>query len=396
MSKTQPTATSLSKFIEFVSEFEKKWSSKDGALGLWYRGQQKAYWSLIPKLYRDTDPEREMEDEIREEFIVRAPSLTEEKPQNSWEWYFLMQHFRAPTRLLDWTDGALLALYFAVRDNPGYYDSAVWVLDPWWMNKRVIGKWEVIPPGATGLSKEDESRYRPWLPERFDTKARLTRQYPVAVYPTHITRRISTQRSCFTIHGSDREGLEKLRTEKGARLAKIVVPSFEVRSIREQLVTCGIDEVTVFPDLEGLGRAVSVSWQSDKKNKPHDEVYTRLRPSKIRKGGVGVFAIRQIKKGTSLFSGDNDEMLWVEEKSLPKRPRQIRKLYDFAVVKDGRYGCPPTFNRLTVAWYLNHSKKPNVKWVDDYDFVALKDIKPGDELTVDYSTYNDPPALNFE
>jgi len=48
-------------------------------------------------------------DEIRQEFVVRAPSLGPERPQNSWEWYFLMQHSGAPTRLLDWTETALIA-----------------------------------------------------------------------------------------------------------------------------------------------------------------------------------------------------------------------------------------------------------------------------------------------
>jgi len=44
------------------------------------------------------------------------PSITEWRPENKWEWYFLMQHYGAPTRLLDWSDGALVlvALYFAL------------------------------------------------------------------------------------------------------------------------------------------------------------------------------------------------------------------------------------------------------------------------------------------
>jgi hypothetical protein len=71
----------------------------------------------------------------------------------------------------------------------------------------------------------------------------------------------------------------------------------------------------------------------------------------------GVFAIREIKKDTPLFLGDNEEMLWVQKEAFSTQPEQIRKLYDdFAVVRGGRYGCPPSFNRLTVAWYLNEPK----------------------------------------
>ena len=125
-------------------------------------------------------------------------------------------------------------------------------------------------------------------------------------------------------------------------------------------------------------------------------MFTRLKPSSIH--GVGVIAIRNIKKGTRLFAQDSDEMLWVEANRLPK-DKQLLQLYDdFAVVKNGkharpkRYGCPTHFQRLTMSWYLNEPKpgeKPNVRCDENYEFIALRNIRNGEELTVDSTTYSD-------
>ena len=133
--------------------------------------------------------------------------------------------------------------------------------------------------------------------------------------------------------------------------------------------------------------------KKNRKRQPHYGVYTRLAPSKIH--GVGVFAISNIKKGTPLFYGDDEKLLWVTSKEIRKLPVEIRKLYrDFAVERDGRYGCPRNFNQLTVAWYLNSPEgrqKPNVRCNREYEFFALRDIKRGEELTVDYRTYSGEP-----
>jgi SET domain-containing protein len=58
-------------------------------------------------------------------------------------------------------------------------------------------------------------------------------------------------------------------------------------------------------------------------------------------------------------------------------------------LKGERYGCPATFNSLTPSWYLNHSTTPNLRCDENYDFFALRTVKPGEELTVDYSTYSE-------
>ena len=133
------------------------------------------------------------------------------------------------------------------------------------------------------------------------------------------------------------------------------------------------------------------------KNLPHHNSYTRLRPSKIH--GVGVFAIRKIKKGTSIFPDDDQPIKWVKGKHLRSLSPEVRKLYDdFCIIKkDGKkYGCPKRFNQMTISWYLNETRpnqRPNVECRDDYMFYAARDIAIGEELTVDYGTFSDKPAV---
>jgi hypothetical protein len=298
-----------------------------------------------------------------------------------------MQHHGAPTRLLDWTDGALIALYFAVRDSTGLTDAAVWMLDPYWLNRHTLRKDVVISPSASGALSEDKRLLKRWLHPRFEPRVRLP-QNPVAIFPGHIAQRISTQRSCFTIHGANPVGLDEMAVWPPRRLVKLTIPGFRTQAVRKELFVCGIDEATVFPDLDGLGRALAIRWRDDDFSLPHERVFTRLRPSRTH--GIGVFAIKRIPKGTRLFTGDIDEMRWIDTEMLGRLPKDIQRLYeDFGVLKDGRWGCPTSFNRLTPAWYLNESKAPNVVCDEHLNFIAKADIGLNEELTVDYSTYSE-------
>jgi hypothetical protein len=168
-----------------------------------------------------------------------------------------MQHCGAPTRLLDWTESALIALFFAVRGKVGTNenDSAVWILEPWKLNEFAADQYEVIAPGAeAGMVAKHADRYKPWLPDRYSSPMKLSERFPVAVYPTHFSRRISSQRSCFTIHGSDQDGFEHLPHEFRQYLRKVIIPGSKAHEIETNLSVAGIDEVTIFPDLDGLGR----------------------------------------------------------------------------------------------------------------------------------------------
>jgi len=124
----------------------------------------------------------------------------------------------------------------------------------------------------------------------------------------------------------------------------------------------------------------------------HAGVYTRLQQSVH---GVGVFAIRDIPEGTNVFAGDTNEMREIDENDISHVQPEIRQLYeDFCVWKDATIKGPSNFNNLTVGWYLNYSDTPNVKCDEKFDFIAMRCIKKGEELTADYTKYDDRP-LNF-
>jgi hypothetical protein len=122
--------------------------------------------------------------------------------------------------------------------------------------------------------------------------------------------------------------------------------------------------------------------------RPHSYVYCRLAPSPLH--GVGVFAICDIPQNMHLFGEDVtglDEVSITEVANLPAYQSQLYK--DFAILENDTWVCPKSFNDMTIAWYINHSKTPNVVMDGDYIFWSAKDIKAGEELTVDYATYSD-------
>jgi hypothetical protein len=178
MAANEIVVGTLAEFIDVVTSFRDKWFPSEPTWAPWFRGHRSVRWDLKPTFYRHfpfSQSTRKLDDELRQEFTMRAPGLgLGVRPKNSWEWYFLMQHSGAPTRLLDWTEGSLIGLYFAVRDNKGNEDAAVWMLEPWRLNKQVAGHSEVVPPGdEQDMSESDAKRYAPWLPRRFDSQSSL-------------------------------------------------------------------------------------------------------------------------------------------------------------------------------------------------------------------------------
>jgi hypothetical protein len=176
-----------------------------------------------------------------------------------------MQAYGAPTRLLDWTDGALTALYFAVQarrpenDREGDADAAVYMLDPWWLNYKTFRKSKPPRPEGVALSDWDEA-YR-FLPLDEFKSERLRPKIPLAIDPVHLASRMSAQRAHFTIFGRDLDGLVTCSSHPKSRLVRLRIPHGATATIKDQLKVSGISEAMLFPDIEGLGRELSLFWE---------------------------------------------------------------------------------------------------------------------------------------
>ena len=98
---------------------------------IWFRGQSKYCYDLTPKVFRQGGKyEGDILDEtgMYHEFQRLYPAKREENKSVT-EWLTLMQHYGVPTRLLDWSQSLLVALYFAVTEHQES-DGALYALDP--------------------------------------------------------------------------------------------------------------------------------------------------------------------------------------------------------------------------------------------------------------------------
>lgn len=234
---------------------------------LWFRGQSDIRWGLSPKIWRKEYSDAN-EAEMRLEFeSVGHPFAKSGAVYDKWHWYFLMQHYRAPTRLLDWTVNPLVALYFAVCEN-SESDAAVWVIDPWRWNRAHVK--DLFGPAVAGWN--ETAGYLLDLEEAFDTETnenQTRKKWPVAIEPQHIDQRIAAQGSKFLLFGTARDLVESPAINqvrggnvKHAILDRISISHDAAPSLREELNNIGINERAMFPDLEGLGRHIAWEWKS--------------------------------------------------------------------------------------------------------------------------------------
>jgi len=227
--------TSFKEFIIKVHEYSSMYSK--GGYDTIYRGQEED-WKLLPSIERLKLPSKEI---IERETIIFNEFRRLSYPhldlnlnyEDEWNMLSLAQHHRLPTRLLDWTLNPLAALWFAcIKEKEKDKDLY-----------RIV--WLFASKKDDIVTKDDLSK-GPFKQE----KTKVFR-------PNHITKRITSQIGWFTIHKIDENEivipLNEQEEFKG-RLIKFLIPNGLRIDALEGLDIMGINDYSLFPDLEGLSR----------------------------------------------------------------------------------------------------------------------------------------------
>mgnify|MGYP003664945116 CR=1 FL=1 len=225
--------TEITSLSEFVKELETRIDDRNRII--LFRGQT-VDKALIPKIARHLFQKSREKDEQRmlDEFSSKSLAHIKYNPTLKLEHLTIAQHYGIPTRLLDWTENALTALFFAtnveLKDSEEF--AVVWVLSLQRNSNFLL----------TDLSKN---------PFKLN-ELKLFK-------PADIIQRVSSQSGWFSIHPYGGQGYyERIETnlDESVRLNKILIPRKKVKSIRETLESCGINEYSIFQDLDSLGRYV--------------------------------------------------------------------------------------------------------------------------------------------
>jgi hypothetical protein len=225
---------------------------------LWFRGQSKADWELSPGVYRlgfpATDEEKRLniERHLTQDFRVQSAGLLSGSKSDA-ELYFIQQHYRMRTRLLDWTHNPLAALYFAVAQSPDE-DGALFMMDAY-----LLAPCQGAKNQFEGIATSRSQIFEKALHVIFDwwePKANFP-TLVLPVRPDHFDQRLRLQKGCFTFHGFGRKSLSRAENNT---LHSFLIPRKAKADIKAELFLLGIDAFSVYGDLESLAERLRFAY----------------------------------------------------------------------------------------------------------------------------------------
>lgn len=207
------SATKNEKIIKSVNEFLEEVSNTDP--NDLFRGVSNRNYRLLPSLFRHaSDGHQAREDKMMWVFKAHSRPHLEKHPENDIQWLTLAQHHGLPTRLLDWSFSPLVACFFCAKENPEK-DGAVYLYK------------------ARDYKREETINIK-------------TLKKPAAFLPSHGSRRITAQSGAFTLHPDCCYEIDE------PEIKKYIIPKNLKPSFLKTLSKYGINNSTIFPDLDGL------------------------------------------------------------------------------------------------------------------------------------------------
>ena len=225
---------SLSEFMAAVSSAIKTDET------FWFRGHAEVDLALTPSALRYHDPAlRSKALKLIAEFkrIAEFKLPRPPRPDEELMWAQLAQHYGLPTRLLDWTESATVALYFACLKQD--FDGLVLLFNPVDLNRLSYPALpRILDPQA------DNEIIRRYL--RLGPSEKPNGRFPIAINPVWNSERLVLQKGVFTLHGTRLT----LTGKDVPSLVALPILREHKQQLRSELQRVGVDEMTIFPELE--------------------------------------------------------------------------------------------------------------------------------------------------
>jgi hypothetical protein len=167
--------------------------------------------------------------------------------------HFLLHHHyghRLYMRLLDWSDGSLMAAHLSMRSKARQDElrtgAVVYVLDPHWLAKYIDDRpatkerrrvWDTKRKSKPIPEDDCDNQYNSiWLPgNEKDFKEDPLHDHPFLIDTEQIPRRVATQRSRFMVFGANRDFLRQMANDERSRIRKVVIPGDCIKPARRPL-----------------------------------------------------------------------------------------------------------------------------------------------------------------